>query len=346
MTMRGLKFLGNSKVEMADLPDPELGKGDMLVRVKASAICGSEVETYRPPGGIPWGGNPGHEVMGVVEDPNGSRRFHKGDRVGVATIQGCGECFWCLQGKQDFCKKAFVLRNAHSEYVVGKECWMQSVPDDIDDSLAVLLAGDGLGVPYGATIRSGLAAGETTCVFGAGPVGGAMVMIQTFLGARVIAIDINPLALERATKWGAWKTINPKETKDVKGAILDLTNGLGPNKSYDAATGDQELFNLALEVTMPGGTVMTVAHGMHGIDAVRERLSFHVDPAKWEFWGRNLCVRGNWACHFSDYADQLAMVRNGLQIGSLVTATYPLEQFEEAYRRFMGGQEGKVILTQ
>ena len=344
--MRGLKFLGNSKVEMADLPDPELGKGDMLVRVKASAICGSEIESYRPPGGIPWGGNPGHEVMGVVEDPNGSRRFHKGDRVGVATIQGCGECFWCLQGKQDFCKKAFVLKNAHSEYVVGKECWMQSVPDDIDDSLAVLLAGDGLGVPYGATIRSGLAAGETTCVFGAGPVGGAMVMIQTFLGARVIAIDINPLALERATKWGAWKTINPKETKDVKGAILDLTNGLGPNKSYDAATGDQELFNLALEVTMPGGTVMTVAHGMHGIDAVRERLSFHVDPAKWEFWGRNLCVRGNWACHFSDYADQLAMVRNGLQIGSLVTATYPLEQFEEAYRRFMGGQEGKVILTQ
>ncbi|MCK4786808.1 MAG: zinc-binding dehydrogenase, partial [Desulfobacteraceae bacterium] len=329
-----------------DLPDPELGKGDMLVRVKASAICGSEVESYRPPGGIPWGGNPGHEVMGVVEDPNGSRRFHKGDRVGVATIQGCGECFWCLQGKQDFCKKAFVLRNAHSEYVVGKECWMQSVPDDIDDSLAVLLAGDGLGVPYGATIRSGLAAGETTCVFGAGPVGGAMVMIQTFLGARVIAIDINPLALERATKWGAWKTINPKETKDVKGAILDLTNGLGPNKSYDAATGDQELFNLALEVTMPGGTVMTVAHGMHGIDAVRERLSFHVDPAKWEFWGRNLCVRGNWACHFSDYADQLAMVRNGLQIGSLVTATYPLEQFEEAYRRSMGGQEGKVVLTQ
>jgi len=344
--MRGLKFLGNSKVEMADLPDPELGKGDMLVRVKASAICGSEVESYRPPGGIPWGGNPGHEVMGVVEDPNGSRRFHKGDRVGVATIQGCGECFWCLQGKQDFCKKGFVLRNAHSEYVVGKECWMQSVPDDIDDGLAVLLAGDGLGVPYGATIRSGLAAGETTCVFGTGPVGGAMVMIQTFLGARVIAIDINPLALERATKWGAWKTINPKETKDVKGAILDLTNGLGPNKSYDAATGGQELFNLALEVTMPGGTVMTVAHGMHGIDAVRERLSFHVDPAKWEFWGRNLCVRGNWACHFSDYADQLAMVRNGLQIGSLVTATYPLEQFEEAYRRFMGGQEGKVILTQ
>ena len=342
--MRGLRFLGNSKVEMVDLPDPEPGKGDILVRVKASAICGSEVETYRPPGGIPWGGNPGHEVMGVVEDPNGSTRFRKGDRVGVVPIQGCGECFWCRQGKQDFCKKVTGIKNGHSDYVVGKECWMQSIPDDIEDGIAVLLAGDGMGVPYGATIRSGLAAGDTTCVFGTGPVGGAMIIIQTFLGARVIAIDISPPALERATKWGAWKTINPKETKDVKGAILDLTNGLGPNKSYDAC-GNQEMFNLAMDVTMPGGLVMTVAHGTHGIDNVRERLSFHHDGAKGEYWGRNLTVMGDWSCHFSDFTDQVAMIRNGLPIASLITARYPLEQFEEAYRRFMGGLEGKVIFT-
>ncbi len=342
--MRGLRFLGNSKVEMVDLPNPKPGKGEILVRVKASAICGSEIETFEPPGGVPHG-NPGHEVMGEVEDPNGSMRFHKGDRVGVATLQGCGECFWCRQGKQDFCRKAFVLKNAHSEYIVGKECWMQPVPDDIDDGLAVLVAGDGLGVPYGATIRSGLKAGDTTCIFGTGPVGGAMTIIQSFLGARVIAIDVNPLALERAAKWGAWKTINPKETEDIKGAILELTNGLGPNISYDAC-GVQEMFNLAMEITIPGGTVVTVAHGTHGIDSVRERLSFHSDPDKGEFWGRNLCVRGNLACHFSDYTEQLDMIRNGLPIANLITARYPIEQFEEAYRRFMGGQEGKIILTQ
>ena len=341
--MRGLKFLGNSRIEMADLPNPEIKKGDMLVRIKASAICGSEVETYEPPGGVPWGGNPGHEVMGIVEDPNGSTRFHRGDRVGVVPMQGCGECFWCRQGKQDFCKKAAGIRNGHSEYVVGKEIWMQPVPDDIDDCTAALLAGDGLGVPYGATIRSRLAPGDITCVFGTGPVGGAMTIIQTFLGARVIAIDIRPKALERATTWGAWKTINAKETKDVKSAILDLTNGLGPNKSYDAC-GNQEMFNLALEVTMPGGTVMTVAHGTHGIDNVRERLSFHYDGDKGERWGRNLTVMGDWSCHFSDFTDQLAMIRNGLPISRLITAKYPLEQFEEAYRRFMAGLEGKVIL--
>ena len=326
---------------MTDLPDPEVGPGDMLVRVKASAICGSEMETFIPPGGLE--GNPGHEVMGVVEDPNGSKRFKKGDRVGVATLQGCGECFWCRQGKQDFCKKASVLKNAHSEYVVGKEIWMQPVPDDITDPLAVMLAGDGMGVPYGASVRSGVKPGDITAVFGVGPVGQGMTMIQTFLGARVIAIDVNPKALAFAEEMGAWKTINANETRDIRSAIWDMTDGFGPNVSFDAC-GVQEMFNVAMETTIPGGTVMTVAHGTHGIDNVRERLSFHVDLQKGEFWGRNLCVRGNWACHFGDYTDQISMIRNGLQAERLITAEYSFEDAAEAYRRFAEGERGKTIL--
>lgn len=77
-----------------------------------------------------------YEVMGVVEDPNGSKRFRKGDRVVVGTPQGCSEYFLCRQ--------ASVFKNGHSEFVVGKEIWMQSVPDDIDDATAVLVAADGL----------------------------------------------------------------------------------------------------------------------------------------------------------------------------------------------------------
>ncbi len=344
--MRGIKFLGDKKLELTDLPDPEVGKGDVLVRVKASAICGSEMESFIPPGGLPWGGNPGHEVMGVVEDPNGSRRFRKGDRVGVSTVQACGKCHWCLQGKQIFCKESYVLKNAHSEYLASNEVWLHPLPDDIDDATAVLLSGDGMGVPYGSSVRSGVAPGDVTCVFGTGPVGLGMVLMQTYLGARVIAVDINPHALERASEVGAWKTVNPKETPDLKDAILDLTGGLGPNKSFDAATGSQELFNTALDVTMPGGTVVTVAHGEHGIDSVRERLAFHVDPAKWEFWGRNLSVRGNWVCYFSDFESMVTMVRNGLQASRIVTNYFPLEEAPEAYRRVSEGLEGKVMLTQ
>jgi threonine dehydrogenase-like Zn-dependent dehydrogenase len=81
------------------------------------------------------------------------------------------------------------------------------------------------------------------------------------------------------------------------------------------------------------------------ISEVRERLTFHSAPDKGEFWARNMCVRGNMGCHFSDYTDQLSMLRNGLPLAGLVTATYPIEQYEEAYQRYMGGLEGKVVLT-
>ena len=97
------------------------------------------------------------------------------------------------------------------------------------------------------------------------------------LGARVIAVDINPVALKFASEMGTWKTINPNECEDIKAEILGLTDGLGPDISFDAC-GDQGMFNVAMEITMPGGTVMTVGHGHHGIDLVRERLSFHADP--------------------------------------------------------------------
>ena len=117
--MRGVRFLGNSKVEIAELPHPDIGAGDVLVKVEVSAICGSEMGQYRGPN--PMDGNAGHEVMGVVADPNGSKRFRAGDRVGVATIQGCEDCFWCLQGKPDFCKDARGLNNTHSEFVVSRD---------------------------------------------------------------------------------------------------------------------------------------------------------------------------------------------------------------------------------
>jgi threonine dehydrogenase-like Zn-dependent dehydrogenase len=329
--MRGVKFLGNGRVEIADLPDPEVAKGDVLVRVKASAICGSEMGRYR--GSNPMDGNAGHEVMGVVADPNGSKRFREGDRVGVATIQGCGNCFWCLQGKSDFCKEAAGIDNAHSEFVVSKEIWLHPLADDIDDAAGVLLAGDGLGVPYGASARAGVAPGDVNCVFGVGPVGLGMTLVQTFMGARVIAIDINPHRLELATQMGAWKIINSAETENLRSVLLGLTEGLGPNKCFECC-GRQETLDVALDTTIPEGIVMVIGHGKQEINP--QRLIFR----------KNMRLMGNWLCHFSDFSAMVTMIRNGLQATRLVTNRFPLEQADEAYRRFSEGLEGKVLLVQ
>ncbi len=328
--MKGVRFLGNCEVEIAVLTDPCPGEGEVLIDVKASGICGSEMGSYRSSNASE--GNGGHEVMGVVLDPNGSRRFQKGDRVGVATIQGCGACHWCLQGKSDFCPQVGSVGNAHSELVVSKECWLHSLPPNITDGVAVLLSGDGLGVPYGASIRSGIQPGETTCVFGAGPVGLGMTLVQTFLGARVISVDLNPLRLEMAKNLGAWHTINPRQT-EVREALLELTHGLGPNKCFEC-TGSQETLDIALDTTIPEGTVVVIGHGPQQINP--QRLIAR----------RNLRLMGNWICHFSDYDGMLTMIRNGLQADRLISAHFPLEEAAVAYQRFSEGLEAKVILTQ
>jgi threonine dehydrogenase-like Zn-dependent dehydrogenase len=329
--MRGVRFLGNGKVEIADLPDPKVEEGDVLVKVKASAICGSELGAYRGPDAMD--GNPGHEVMGVVADPNGSNRFREGDRVGVAAIQGCGNCFWCLQGKSDFCKGAEGLGNAHSEFIASKEIWLHPLADDIDDATGVLLAGDGLGVPYGASARAGVVPGDVNCVFGVGPVGLGMTLLQTFIGACVIAIDINHHRLDLATQMGAWKVINPLHAVDLRSVLLDLTNGLGPNKCFECS-GSQEMLDVALDTTTPEGTVVVIGHGKQEINP--QRLIFR----------KNMRLMGNWVCHFSDFNGMVTMVRNGLQATRVITNRFPLEEAGEAYRRFSEGLEGKVLLVQ
>lgn len=328
--MRGVKFLGNSKVEVANLPDPELGQGDVLVKVKASAICGSEMGSYR--GANSMDGNPGHEVMGVVADPNGSKRFREGDRVGVATIQGCGNCFWCLQGKQDFCKQAKGLNNTHCELVTSKEIWLHPLSGDIDDATGVLLAGDGLGVPCGSSIRAETKPGDVNCVFGVGPVGLGVTLVQTFMGARVIAIDINPHRLDLAAQMGAWKTINSAEIDDLRPILLELTGGVGPNRCFECC-GRQETLDVALDVTIPEGIVMIIGSGRQSVDP--QRLVYR----------KNLRMMGNWVCHFSDFGGMVEMIRNGLQASRIVTNRFPLEQADEAYGRFSEGLEGKVLLV-
>ena len=124
--MRGLRFIGQSKVEVAELPDPTPGDDEVLVRIRASAVCGSELGSFRGPDAQE--GNGGHEAMGEVVDPNGSNRFRAGDRVGIATLQGCGDCHWCLGGMPAFCDRMKALGNSHSEYAVSGERWLIPLP--------------------------------------------------------------------------------------------------------------------------------------------------------------------------------------------------------------------------
>jgi (R,R)-butanediol dehydrogenase/meso-butanediol dehydrogenase/diacetyl reductase len=324
--------MGKGRVELVDdLPEPDPGPGQVVVRVKATAICGSERGSVFAEQGCD--GSTGHETMGVVADPNGSRKFKEGDRVGVSTLQGCGRCYWCGQGKPDFCKEVRIVGSTHCEFVVSDARWLMPLPEDISDGEGVLVAGDGLGVPWGAAHRSGVKAGDTTCVLGCGPVGLGSIIVHRWLGARTIAVDINPERLKLAEKLGAYRTVNAEAEEDMAARLVELSGGLGPDVCIEAA-GKQPTLDAAIRATKPEGTVVQCGHGKQ-----------RVDPQKLII-ARNLRLMGNWICHFNDWPDMVKAIHAGLPAADLITAYYPLRDAQQAYDRFFQGLEGKVILTQ
>jgi len=332
--MKGVRLLGNCQVQIADLPDPTPQPDEAVIRVTASGVCGSELGGFRGPKALP--SNNGHEVAGIVEDPNGHTEWKAGDRVGVFTLQGCGECRWCRKGWDDLCPSVRPPKATHSQLTCSRARSLVRLDDledmEVDAPLAVLFFGDGMGVPFGASTRAQVGPGDITCVLGCGPVGLGMVLLQTFLGARVIAVEVNPVRLELAQEFGAWKTLNPSETDNIAQTLRDLTGGIGPQKCFEAA-GRQETLDLALEATAPEGLIVQVGQG-----------PIQLNPNKL-IGKRNLTIKGNWICHPGECPRLLEMQRKGLRAERLITAAYPFTEAQQAFQEAADGKQAKIILT-
>jgi threonine dehydrogenase-like Zn-dependent dehydrogenase len=208
---------------------------------------------------------------------------------------------------------------------------MVKKPQDISFPLAVLLGGDGLGVPMGATWKAGVKPGDVTCVIGCGPVGLGMVMCQAYLGAKVIAVEPNPARRALAMKLGAWQTLDPTAVPDPAQALRDLTEGIGPEKVFEAS-GRQESVDLYMNATAPEGIVVIVGHGKQQLDPQKLIIK------------RNLTVMGNWICHPALYPRMLSFARSGLEPQRLITGVYPFMQAQTAFERCEAGLEAKAIL--
>ena len=328
--MLSIKLLGNKKLEIAEVPNPTPAKDEVLIKVKASGVCGGEMPGFRAEKGS--GTNDGHEVAGAVADPNGHAQWRKGDEVVIFTLQGCGKCRWCRQGKDTFCHDVRGPKAAHSQFITARAGSMARKPADISFPLAVLLGGDGLGVPMGATWKANVQPGDVTCVLGCGPVGLGMVMCQAYLGAKVIAVEPNPLRRDLAMRLGAWQTLDPKGVPDAAKALRDMTDGIGPEKVFEAS-GRQESVDLYMNATAPEGVVVIVGHGKQQLDPQRLICK------------RNLTIMGNWIVHPALYPRMLAFARSGLEPERLITGVYPYKKAQTAFERAEQGIEAKVVLA-
>lgn len=327
--MLAVKFLGQEKVAVREYPDPEPREGQVLVKIKASALCGSEMHAYR--GERELESNPGHEPAGVVVDAGHSRRWRAGDRVGIHAVWGCGACEWCMQGIFTFCDQKRGCPGAHADLMAVPDHACVPLPEDISFEVGALLAGDGLGVPYHTSRRLPTRGGDTVAVIGCGPIGLGGVLVQAFLGARVIALDLVPERLQMARDLGAAEMVNVNDGDPIQ-AVRDLTGGRLADAVIEAS-GRPQGFSLALKLVGKAGTV-----ACNGENA---EVSLHVGS---DLIRRDITLFGSWFYHIREYPEMLDLVRRGLPVEKLITARHPLADAQQAYTDFAAGKTAKAIL--
>jgi len=329
--MKAVRLEGDGCVAVVEVDDPEPSPGEVVVKTAVSALCGSEMSTYRGEGMAQ--GNSGHEGAGTVEKVGeGVDGLQPGQRVGVSAIAGCGVCGYCEKGQYTWCLERSFYGSMHAEMFVTAANACHLLPDDISWEVGVLISGDGFGVPYHSSTKLEGRDIETVAIFGAGPIGLGNVVMQTHLGRRVIAVDPAPARLEYARGLGAGEAIDPRETEDVTGAIREMTEGLGADVCIEAA-GRPETAKQCFQAVGTAGVVL-----FNG-----EQPAVELSPSE-DFIRRDIWAVGAWYYHFGEFPQMLDLFRSGVPIDSLVTHRFPLEQVDEAYRAMELGQSGKVVL--
>jgi alcohol dehydrogenase len=223
-----------------DVPPPECPDGGVVVAVQATGVCRSDWHAWKGHDPVSLPHTPGHELAGVVASVGaGVRDWVVGDRVTVPFVCGCGRCPWCEAGEAQVCpdqtQPGFTGPGSFAELVAihGADTNLVRLPGSVDFVTAASLGCRFATAFRALTTHGRLGAGEWLAVHGCGGVGLSAVMIGVALGARVVAVDVNPAALERASSLGASAVVDARGVADVAAAIRELTGG-GAHVSIDA----------------------------------------------------------------------------------------------------------------
>ncbi|AQT78090.1 zinc-binding dehydrogenase [Mycolicibacterium litorale] len=263
-TMRAERFYADTKtVVLEDVPIPEPGPGEVLVKVAFCGICHSDLSLIN--GTFPAQRpvvTQGHEASGTIAklgpDVTG---WSEGDRVVVAAGRPCEQCANCRRGDLANCLAirlmAFAYDGAWAEYTLAQAAGLTRVPDNVPLEQAAILA-DAVSTPYGAVVRTGkVGVGESVGVWGVGGVGTHIVQLARLVGAvPVIAVDINPTVRDRALEVGADHAFDSRDP-DLKEKIAAVTGGRKLDVAFDAV-GLKVTFEQALDNLTVGGRLVGV----------------------------------------------------------------------------------------
>jgi L-iditol 2-dehydrogenase len=339
--MKAAKLYSFNDIRVEDVPVPDVGPGEALIKVRASGICSGDV--------MPWYIEKkaplvlGHEPAGeIVETGKNVKDFKPGDRVFVHHHAPCMLCSFCKRGDYVQCSDwntSRIIPGGISEYVLIPEANLKNdtlrLPNSVSCENAALI--EPVACAVKSFKRSGIKRGDTVLMIGLGVMGAIHLLLARQFGAgNIIGADMVGYRLDKAVELGADSIINVSH-QSLKEAALSLTNGkgaeiviIGPNSSEAMETG--------LQCVAPGGTAVLFTPAKPG-------ESLTIDPNYLYF--NDINIASSYSCGPEDTRQSLDFIKNGIvSADKLVTHRFPIDKTEEAFRKVAEARDSlKVLIT-
>ncbi|PIP79539.1 MAG: L-threonine 3-dehydrogenase [Gammaproteobacteria bacterium CG22_combo_CG10-13_8_21_14_all_40_8] len=336
-TLTKLKF--EKGMWMVDQPMPEVGHNDVLIKIRKTAICGTDMHIYNwdqwSQRTIPVPMVVGHEFVGVVEDVGSEvKAYKKGQRVSGEGHITCGHCRNCRAGLRHHCRNTFGVgvnrTGAFAEYLSIPQDNVFPIPDNISDEMAAIFD------PFGNAVHTALSfnlVGEDVLITGAGPIGIMAAAVCRHVGARhVVITDVNEYRLNLAKKFGNITPVNVANTQ-----LKDVMNHLGMTEGFDVGlemSGVPSAFNQMLLAMNNGGKI-----AMLGIPPGEMAIDWNNVIFK------GLTIKGIYGREiFETWYKMVSMLQSGLDISPIITHQMKVDDFQKGFDIMGSGQSGKVIL--
>ncbi|MBC3765907.1 L-threonine 3-dehydrogenase [Neptunicella marina] len=338
--MRALSKLKAEKgIWLTDVDMPEMGHNDLLIKIRKTAICGTDMHIYHwdewSQNTIPVPMVVGHEYVGEVVDMGQEvRGFSVGDRVSGEGHITCGHCRNCRAGRRHLCRNTVGVGvnrpGAFAEYLVIPAFNAFKIPHNISDDLAAIFD------PFGNAVHTALSfdlVGEDVLITGAGPIGIMAAAVARHVGARhVVITDINPYRLELARKMGATRAVDVSKEN-----LKDTMNELGMTEGFDIGlemSGVPAAFNDMLAKMNNGGKIALLGIPPGDMAVDWNQVIF-----------KGLVIKGIYGREmFETWYKMASLIQSGLDLTPMITHKMPVDDYINGFETMASGQSGKVIL--
>ncbi|MBX8812245.1 L-threonine 3-dehydrogenase [Pseudochrobactrum algeriensis] len=338
-----MKALVKAKAEpglwMEHVPVPEIGPNDVLIKVKKSAICGTDVHIWN---WDQWAQNTvpvpmvvGHEFMGeIAEIGSAVTKYKVGERVSGEGHIVCGKCRNCRAGRGHLCRNTLGVgvhrAGSFGEFICLPEYNVVAIPDEVPDEIAAIFD------PFGNAVHTALSfdlIGEDVLVTGAGPIGIMGAMVAKRAGARKVVItDINPVRLDLAKKVGIDYVVDASREN-----LDDVMKSIGMTEGFDVGlemSGAAPAFRDMIDKMNNGGKIAILGIAPAGFEIDWNKVIFKMLNLK-GIYGREM---------FETWYKMIAFVQGGLDLSPVITHRIRIDEFRDGFEAMRSGNSGKVVM--